>query len=99
MKRSTTMILLLLFCGYRDTGGDSIRGFHFRARLFSKSKHSESAWMRKGLILQPIDPGNRAISYQPVILCRDVQMDFDKKGLSQEVDILGFCSGPGMAIP
>lgn len=99
MKRWIIVLLLLALSGVPASTGDSRDGFRFRARLFSFSKRSESSVLKTGYILQPIDPLNREASYQSVALCEDVNLTFDGNGMSNEVEIVGFCHGPGMTVP
>lgn len=72
------------------------QAFKLFVRLQNGERVASTRVLRKGAIIQPVDPAGERYPLQPVVLCRDLEVHFGEDGLSDPVEIEGFCYGPGL---
>jgi hypothetical protein len=72
------------------------QAFKLFVRLHNGERVASTRVLRKGAILQPVDPAGDRYRLQPVVLCHALEVHFAEDGLSDPVEIEGFCYGPGL---
>src|SRR6185295_11545382 len=95
------LLLISLFApmGMGEPRARSVRIFAFATRFQRPPQAPGTVTLHKGTTLQPINPNDRRLIYQSLVLCNDVELHFDANGLSQLADIKGFCYNMGLPIP
>ena len=102
LKTRAASAPILVFCtglflfSPRGQSQEILRSFtDIEVRLHSASRAAGIQTFKKGRLLQPINSSHPELPYQPVVLCRDIEVYFDENGVSDLVKFDGFCHGPG----
>lgn|GEM_PF-6750238 len=93
------LYLILLLVEVGPSGAQGIQMFGFTTRFQRSPQSTGDLILQKGTVLQPIDPQDRGLIFQSVVLCKDVVLHFGSEGRSQPVKIEGFCNNPGLPVP
>lgn len=61
------------------------------AQVRSPANRGKRVSLERGKVLFPMTSGENRERYQPILLCKDLDLSFDEYGLSPPVDFEGFC--------